>query len=273
MSITDSIKDAVSDGTGGIMAAVNPVAALGTIASIGGDIYSANQQARNVEKSNATNVYLAGQEMAFNSAEAAKGREFSSSQAGRSMDFSARQAEQQMRFQKEMSSTAYQRAVDDMQKAGLNPMLAIDQGGASTPSGASGSGSAGSAPTASGTHASVVPVPSVMGNVISGAKDLVNMYAGLKSSLASSDASRASALASKAAASKMGVEKSLLEKKGPEADVDNKFYHFLNGVSDRVSGWGAKAKTYGEGLYQDGLNVTKPKSPLVVPGVNSVFGD
>lgn len=91
---------------------------------------------------------------AYNSGEAQIGRSFAEQMQGRSESFNAAEAEKNRAYQTQMSNTQWQRAVGDMEAAGLNPMLAYSQGGAGTPSGASASVGTGSAPTASGSAAS-----------------------------------------------------------------------------------------------------------------------
>lgn len=59
-------------------------------------------------------------------------------------NFNAGEAQKDRDFQREMSSTSYQRAVEDLKKAGLNPILAYDNGGASTPSGSAANSASGS---------------------------------------------------------------------------------------------------------------------------------
>lgn len=55
--------------------------------------------------------------------------------------FNAQQAEIDRQFQADMANTQYQRGVADMREAGVNPALAIGNGGAAAPSGSTASGS------------------------------------------------------------------------------------------------------------------------------------
>lgn len=83
-------------------------------------------------KTNRQNMLM---QMGYNTLGAIQQGIYNAIERNAAMSFNSAEALKDREFQERMSSTAYQRAVEDMRKAGLNPILAYANGGASTPGG------------------------------------------------------------------------------------------------------------------------------------------
>lgn len=125
----------------GLLSAVPGLSAVADVFGTQAEISTSKKMQKRAHKFTAEQGQIS---RTFNADEAQKARDFTADQMTRAMDYNTAQR-----------ASAYQTAVGDMKAAGLNPMLAYSQGGASNTPMQGGSGASASSSPGSGTTSAV----------------------------------------------------------------------------------------------------------------------
>lgn len=130
------------------------------------------------------------------------------------------EAEKNRIFQATMSNSAFQRQMADLQKAGLNPLLAAGMSGASTPSGSTAS-------------AQTAHMENAMSGAITSAQNAVQMSMNNQKLGADIALTKDQQALTKAQTGKAAMETKVMSKGVPEADLKNKIYNWTNKFIER----------------------------------------